>query len=203
MSDPADRAERGVARDMRRSQSLRSGLFAGLFGLAAIAVPTLGAEDTKQTVDAKGMKFQAPASWKSSPPESQMRRAQLKVEPIEGDDYPAELVVFAFRSAGSVEDNLKRWQGMFKDKEGNKPKIESKKVKGKNVEVTRAEIAGDYHPAQLVRPEPDRADARLLGAIIMTDQGSYYIRMVGPDKTMKKLRKDFDDLLSTIEVDPN
>ena len=81
-----------------------------------------------------------------------MRRAQLKVEPIEGDDYPAELVVFAFDGgAGTVEANLERWQRLFKDKDGNPPKIESKKVKGKNVEVTRAETSGHYHPSQLPR----------------------------------------------------
>ena len=105
-----------------------------------------------------------------------MRRAELKVEPIEGDDYPAELVVFAFPGgAGTVEANLERWQKLFKDKDGNPPKIESKKVKGKNVEVTRAETSGHYHPAQFpgTATEPDRPDARLLGAIVMTDEVSY------------------------------
>ena len=49
-----------------------------------------------------------------------MRRAELKVEPIEGDDYPAELIVSAFAgAAGSVEANLTRWQNFFKDEDGN------------------------------------------------------------------------------------
>ena len=90
---------------------------------------------------------------------------------------------------------------MFKDKDGNPPRIESKKVQGKNVEVVRAETSGHYTPPQFGRPEPDRPDARLLGAIIMTDRVSYYIRMVGPNKTMTKLRPDFDELLSTVQVE--
>jgi hypothetical protein len=161
-----------------------------------------GADDPKQTVDARGLTFEAPATWKSSPPSSQMRRAQLKVDPAEGDDYPAELVVFAFPGgAGSVDDNLKRWQRLFKDKDGNPPTIESKKVRGKNVDVTRAETAGHYYPAQFgARPEPNRPDARLLGAIVMGDDVSYYIRMVGPNKTMTKLRPAFDELLATIKL---
>jgi hypothetical protein len=161
-----------------------------------------GADDPKQTIDAKGLTFEAPSSWKSSPPKSQMRRAELKVEPIEGDEYQAELVVFAFRGgAGSVADNLKRWQRLFKDEDGNPPKIESKTVKGKNVDVTRAETSGHYYPAQFGgAKEPDRPGARLLGAIVMGEETSYYIRMVGPDKTMKKLRSDFDDLLATIKL---
>jgi hypothetical protein len=69
------------------------------------------------------------------------------------------------------------------------------------VDVTRAETAGHYYPAQFGgRPEPDRPDARLLGAIVMGDEFSYYIRMVGPNKTMTKIRPVFDELLSTIKV---
>jgi hypothetical protein len=158
----------------------------------------------KQTIDAKGMKFETPKSWKSNPPRSQMRRAQLTVDPIEGDDYPAELIVFAFPGgAGTVEANIKRWQNLFKDKEGNPPAIERKIVKGKNIEVTRVETSGDYHPAQFpgARPEPERPGARLLGAIVMTEDVGYYVRMVGPNKTMIKLRPDFDALLSSIEIE--
>jgi hypothetical protein len=187
---------------MKRSSIVRNFARTGL-GAFAVVLVLSGADDPKQTIDAKGLTFEAPASWKSNPPTSPMRRAQLKVDPIEGDDYAAELVVFAFdRQAGTVEDNLKRWQSLFKDKDGNPPKIESKKVKAKNVEVTRAETSGHYFPAQFgARKEPDRPGARLLGAIVTGDDASYYIRMVGPDKTMKKLRTDFDDMLKTIKLD--
>ncbi len=173
-------------------------------GLAAVALLLIAADDTKQTIDAGGLKFEAPKAWKSNPPPGGMRKAEIKVEPIEGDDYPAELVVFAFPGgAGTVDANLKRWQGLFKDKDGNPPTVESKKVKGKNVELTRAEIKGDYHPARFPgRPvDPDRPNARLLGAIIMGDGASYYIRMIGPDKTMTKLRPVFDELLTTVQVE--
>jgi hypothetical protein len=186
---------------MRRTHALCPPVVS-LAGLLAIALLSVGADEPKQTIEAKGLRFQAPAAWKSSPPSSPMRLSQLKVQPIEGDDYPAELVVTAFPGgAGSVEANLKRWQNMFKDKDGNPPKIESKKVKGKNVEVTRVETSGDYHPPQLVRPEPDRPDARLLAAIVSTESISYYLRMVGPNKTMTKLRPEFDALLKTITVE--
>jgi hypothetical protein len=170
----------------------------------ALGFLAIAADDSKQTIDARGLKFGAPPSWKSSPPASQMRRAQLKVDPIEGDDYPAELIVFAFPGgAGGVEANIKRWQNLFKDKDGNLPAVESKTVKGKNTDVTRVETSGDYHPAQFpgAKPEPERPNARLLGAIVMTDEVGYYLRMVGPNKTMTKLRPDFDALLASIEVE--
>ena len=185
---------------MRRSNAVRRSAMP-VWGLLPLVLLVVGADGPKQTIEARGLSFQAPASWKSSPPSSQMRLAQLKVDPIEGDDYPAEMVVTAFPGgAGSVEANLQRWQRMFKDKDGSAPRIESKTVKGKNVDVIRAETAGHYTPPQFGRPEPERADARLLGAIIMTEDVGYYIRMVGPNKTMTKLRPDFDELLTTIRV---
>lgn len=169
--------------------------------VAAVALLSVAADEPKQTVEARGMSFEAPKAWKSTTPTSAMRAAQLKVEPLEGEDYPAELAVFAMQGgSGSVEDNLKRWQGWFKDDDGNSPQIESRKVKGKNVEVVRAETHGEFHPPQFGRPEPIRKGARFLGAIITTDGMTYYIRMVGPDKTMKKLSPDFDEMLKTIKV---
>src|SRR3954463_6163659 len=121
------------------------------FGLGAIAIVLgglgLGADAPTQTIDAGGLTFQVPPSWKSIPPSSSMRRAELKVAPAEGDKEPAELVVFAFPGgAGTVEANIKRWQGQFKGDDGQPPKIETKVVKGKNVEVTRVETAGHYFP---------------------------------------------------------
>jgi hypothetical protein len=171
--------------------------------LAAVALLSLGAQEPKQTIDARGLTFEAPKSWKSSPPTSSMRSAEMKVDPIEGDDYPAELIVFMFPGgAGTAEANIQRWQRLFKDADGNPPRIETSKVKGKNVEVVRAETHGEYHPAQFPgRPaDPVRKDARLLGAIIMGENVGYYVRMVGPDKTMTKLRPAFDEMLKTMEV---
>jgi hypothetical protein len=186
---------------MRRPNVLRRGMGLAM-SLAAFAVLSVAADEPKQTVDAKGLTFEAPKAWKSNPPSSPMRRAQLKADPIEGDEYPAELIVFAFPGgAGTVEANIERWRNLFKDDQGNPPRIETTKVKGKNVDVVRAETHGEYHPANFGRPEPVRKDARLLGAIVMAGDVSYYIRMVGPDKTMKKLTPDFDGMLKTIKVE--
>src|SRR3954453_21659963 len=100
---------------MRMSQHQLRGI-----GLGAVAIVLgglgLGADAPTQTIDAGGVTFQAPAAWKSTPPSGTMRRAVLRVQAVEGDTEPAELVVTAFGGgAGTVEENLKRWQGQFKD----------------------------------------------------------------------------------------
>ena len=187
---------------MRRPNALRR-MTAWGWGLAAVALLSIGADEPKQTVDAGGLKFEAPKSWKSSPPTSQMRRAELKVEPIEGDGYPAELIVFAIRGGGWFGRGQPQALAELVQGRGRQPaRIESKKVKGKNVEVVRAETHGEYNPPQFPGgpQQPVRKGARLLGAIVTTDAANYYIRMVGPDKTMKKLTADFDEMLKTIQV---
>jgi len=173
-----------------------------LAGTAALAL-VLGADEPTKIVDAGGLSFKAPESWKSVPTTSSMRRAQLKVEPVAGDDYPALLVVYAFPGgAGSVEANLKRWQGQFKDADGNPPKIESKTVKGRNTEVTRVETAGHYKPGAIpgMPAEPERENARMLVAIVTTPRVGYFLKMVGPDKTMTALKPSFEALISSLEV---
>jgi hypothetical protein len=186
---------------MRHRSTVRRLASAGL-GFLAIASFALAADDAKRVIDAKGMTFEVPSSWKSMPPATSMRRAQLSVAPLEGDDYPAELVLTAFNGgAGSVKDNIARWQGLFKDKDGKSPKVESKKVQGKNVEIVRAETAGHYTPSAVSRGESEHDNARFFGAIIAGKDVTYYIRMVGPDKTMQKIRSEFDAVLASVKLE--
>ncbi len=182
---------------------LMLGRWLGLAAVLVVAPALMGADEPKKTVDARGLKFQAPESWKTVPTSSQMRAAQLRVQPVEGDEYEAELIVYVFPGgAGGVEANIERWSNQFKDANGKTPKAESKTVKGKNVDVTRVEVAGHYHPSAFpgLPPEPDRPDARLFGAIATTEKVGYYLKMVGPDKTMKKIADDFDALIASLEV---
>ncbi|MFO0910232.1 MAG: hypothetical protein U0794_18130 [Isosphaeraceae bacterium] len=177
-----------------------------LAALVAVGLSaTARADDAKtQEIDAGGLKFEAPATWKSTPPQSQMRRAQLKIEPVKGDEDPAELIVFAFPGgAGTVDANVERWQRQFRDKEGNPPRAEVKVVKGKNVESTRVEIAGHYFPSNFPgQPkQPDRENYRLLGAIVLTDDTGYFLRLVGPEKTITAAKPAFDKLMESFKVE--
>lgn len=190
---------------MLTTNSIRRRAFAALSGLTVVCAAAAAAfgADGPQTVDAGGLSFQAPAAWKSTRPESQMRRAQMEIKPDKGDEDPAKLVVFAFPGgAGSVEANIERWRKLFRDKDGNPPKAESKTVKGKNVEATRVELAGHYYPSNFPgqKKEPDRENYRLLGGIVVTDDTSYFLRLVGPEKTVSAAKGDFDALLGSLKA---
>jgi hypothetical protein len=176
-----------------------------LLCLGPVASAT-AADDKTQEVDAGGLTFQAPAAWKQSPPQTQMRRAQLKIEPAKGDDAKegAEVVVFAFPGgAGTVDQNVERWQRQFRDKDGNPPKVDVKTVDARNAKVNRVEMAGHYtpmtFPGQPKQEEKD--DYRLVAGIVLTEDTGYFIRLVGPEKTVKAARDDFDKLLASIKVD--
>lgn len=175
---------------------------AGMTGGLAIVFFALGADDALQTIEAKGLKFKVPAAWKSSKPSSQMRLAQLTIEPAKGDKDPAELVIFGFPTgAGTVDANVERWRKQFTDKDGGVPEAKSKKVKGKNVEVTRVEVAGEYRDP-FAKTQGARPGYRLLGAIAEGKGGTaYFLKLVGPDKTVTGIKDDFDKSLQTFEVE--
>ena len=174
-----------------------------VLGLVVLAtLSAFGADDPKTKVHKAGeLSFEAPIAWKSEKPTSSMRKAQLKLAAAEGDTEPAELVVFVFpKGAGTVEANIKRWASQFKDGEGKAPEPMVKALKGKNVEVTRVEIAGRFvAPVTPGSSEVvDKPGFRLLGAIVQTDDAGYFFKMIGPDKTMTSAKSDFDALIASM-----
>jgi hypothetical protein len=168
---------------------------------SALGWCAMAADEKTQTVDAKGLTFAAPASWKSSPPKSQMRAAQLAIEPVQGDKDRAELIVFRFdTSAGTVAANIDRWEKQFTDSGGQSPKAKTETVKGKNVDVTRVETSGAF--TDRLAGGGTKPGYRLLGAIVESPSGAaYFLKLVGPDKTVTSVRKEFDKMLKTIAVD--
>ena len=168
--------------------------------VVALAVAAAGADSPPQTIEADGLTFEVPAAWKKEKPTNAMRKAQLKVEPAKGDTDSAELTVFAFpNGGGTVEQNIGRWQDQFRDKDGNSSKAETEKKKGKNVEVTRVELSGTYKDP--FSKAGSKSGYRLLGAIAEGNQSAYFIKLIGPDKTVKEAKSAFDDLIKSMKLD--
>jgi hypothetical protein len=165
---------------------------AGLLLLAAADDPP-----RTQKVDLGGVTFEAPAAWTKTQPTSAMRKAQITIKPVEPDKDPAELIVFVFPGGGGgVEANIQRWRNQFQDEAGQPPRIESRTVKGKNVDVTRVECAGTFTDMlNRIGPKPGY---HLLGAIVMTADAGYFLKLVGPEKTVVAARDDFDRLIASI-----
>jgi hypothetical protein len=168
---------------------------------AALMLALAGADDAVKSMKADELSFDVPSKWKVETVKSKMRKAQLKVDPAEGDAEPAELVLFVFpNGAGTVEANIKRWEGQFVDADGKAPKAKVEEKKGKNVDVTRVEVGGRFVAA--VTPgaaeKNDKPGFRLLGAIVQTPSRGYFFRMVGPDKTVKSAAPGFDAMIGSV-----
>ncbi len=172
--------------------------------VALTLVLFVAADEPTQTIHAGALTFQAPKTWQSERPKSSMRKAQMKVEPVKGDDEPAELAVTSFAGgAGPLDLNVKRWEGQFSDSDGKPAKAKVETKKGKNVEVTRVEVAGKY--AGMAMPgqpkQESKTNYRLLGAIVNTPEAAYYFKLTGPDKTVSSTSKQFDAMIESMTMD--
>lgn len=143
--------------------------------------------------------LQVPEAWKEIPSTSNMRLATIEIPPAEGDSDKGELAIFSFPGGGgNVTDNVKRWIGQFAS-EGRKATA----VKGKagDNEYVLADVSGTYNkpdgPPFLRKTKPTPG-YRMLAAILVvggSEGGApgkvYYLKLTGPDKTIKAQGKAF------------
>jgi hypothetical protein len=173
-------------------------LLAGLIGCSG------GEEQEKpKKEDAKGdgvvvtfdtLKSTAPASWKKEEPKpSPFPRAyQFKLPGTEEGKNDAEIVVFS-GIGGSAKANLDRWKGQFTPPEGKKlddvAKVEEIKVAGCPVSIL--DVRGSYAGMGGGR----NPNWRLVGVHFEAPDKVYHIMMRGPEATVEKHKKAFDEWL--------
>jgi hypothetical protein len=165
------------------------------------------AEEKQTVVEIDGLKSQAPAHWKVEEPSNRMRTYQIRIPKVKGDKDDAELVVFFFGpgSGGSTEENIKRWKGLFVPPEGKKIDDVSRveKLKAGTVEITLLDVQGTYlfkeRPFDPNAQAVKRPDYRLFGAVFESPKGPYFIRLVGPAKTVSENEKPFKEWLKNFK----
>jgi hypothetical protein len=171
-------------------------------GLCLTVVPALAAQDSKpeetQTVKAGDLTFEVPSSWKVNRPSSQMRLTEIAVPPVEGDEKPAELVLFAFPGgAGTVAANVDRWKAQFYDEKGENPDVQTEVITSGDAKITVVETAGRY-VTQIPQPV-NEPGYRLLGGIYPTARFGYFFKLVGPEKTVSEARPAFKAMLESMK----
>lgn len=188
-----------------------------LVGACLVLVPNAGAADAKQKKSkadsiaiAEG-KFEmtAPESWQRKQPKTNIVEHEFEVPAADGDERPARLTVMG--AGGSIEDNIERWYGQFRQPDGgdtaDQAKVEQKMVAGQ--EVTQVDVSGTY----LDKPGGpfaggktiERENYRMLAAIIETTQkgkktGNYFIKLVGPRKTIEENKEAFDAMIDSLKA---
>jgi gluconolactonase len=175
--------------------------------LSALAVCGLpharAAEPAKtHTVTAGDIKLTVPESWTQKEVASRFRLAQFDVPKVKGDTEDAEFVVFYFGAGGggSVDANLHRWINQFLP-HGRKVKLTAGKCS--QGDYVLADLSGTWKKPvgpPIAQQTVEMPNARFLGVILATkDQGSYFLRFAGPEKTVSA---NAEALRATIGADP-
>ena len=157
---------------------------------AALAAPTLT--------------FNAPADWKVVAPSSSMRVAEFALARVAGDAEDASLVVYFFGgSGGIVQANMDRWIGQLSQPDGT-PSSSVAKTSNLDVhglKVTMVDVSGTYvaETSPGASEHFNKPGFRQIAAVVETPGGPYYVKFLGPDKTVAKWKPSFDEFMKTIE----
>jgi gluconolactonase len=143
------------------------------------------------TVKARDITLEIPKAWDSSPPSSNMRLAQFQIPPVEGDEEPAELVIFP-PFGGGVSANVQRWIGQFSGQGRQLKLTQGEAEQGKYVVV---DVTGTYNkpdgPPILNRTVPTSGYRMLAVMFSKTGGGDYSFKLTGPEKTVGAVTDQF------------
>ena len=156
-------------------------------------------------IDYGGLTAMLPLGWEQLTPSSSMRLAEFRLpgKPVGSGD--ATLAVFYFGSGqgGSVEQNIDRWYSQFEQADGGSTKQASQRWRDTvyGMPVTMVDIAGSFTAgmgpgAGSDEPAPGY---RMLGAIVESDNGPYFFKLIGPEATVSHWNQSFAAFISSIQ----
>jgi len=154
---------------------------------------------------AAGLTFTTPEGWRQSAPASSMRVAEFTLPRAAGDAEDAILIVYYFGGqGGGVDANMQRWIGQMQQANGQpssaSARKESRKVNG--LAVTLVDVSGTY-VAEMSPGAANRNNKphfRLRAGVVETPKGPYFIKLTGPEKTVTKWDRAFDQFVSSFKV---
>jgi len=154
---------------------------------------------------ASGLTFTTPDGWKQTPPGSSMRVAEFTLPHAAGDADDAQLVVYYFGgSGGSVDANIQRWIGQMQQPDGRPStavaKKQSRTVNG--LTVSLVDVSGTYTAEMSpgASAHHDNAHYRMRAGVVETGKGPYFIKLVGPEKTIAKWERAFEQFVGSVKA---
>lgn len=139
-------------------------------------------------LDIDAMTASLPGGWSKTKPSSSMRVAQISIAPVKGDTAAAEIAVFHFPgSGGSAAANIERWQNQFTGPKGE-PGSQAAKTDTMMVgllTVVTTDVSGtQLAQGSMMGPTSDLPNYRMIASVVETPSGNWFIKAVGPQKTM-------------------
>src|SRR6266852_8444004 len=168
----------------------------------ATAINNSGTEAPQTSGD---LHYKVPAGWVSAQPSSKMRVAQFKLPKTDGDGEDAELVLYYFgaNQGGTAQANIDRWITQIQQADGSsskdKAKTDTMTVNG--LKITTVDVIGTYTAEMAPGSGTKHNDTnyRLRAAVIETPKGNYFLKLVGPAKTVGRWEQSYTDYLKSFE----
>jgi len=151
------------------------------------------------------LKFTVPAGWVEEERTSSMRIAQYRLPKATGDAEDASLVLYYFGQGqgGSTAANVERWVGQIQQADGSSTKDKSKEesLEAHGLKVTTVDVSGTYvaETAPGSGTFHNKPGYRLRAAVVETPKGSYFVKLVGPEKTVTQWNESFLSYLRSFE----
>ena len=173
--------------------------------LTAACTMTTPAEEVATTSEApeERLSFTAQPGWVESEPASSMRAAEY-VLLGGGGLKDASLVVYYFgpQHGGSVEANVTRWTEQFEQPDGRPSQEVLQQVERSVLDFPTHEVylSGTY----VAETSPgsgeylNHPEWRMMGAIIESNHGFYYVKLVGPEQTVRRWELSFRTFLNAV-----
>jgi hypothetical protein len=133
-----------------------------------------------------------------------MRVSQYQLPAAEGDAEAASLVVYYFGSGqgGSVSANLERWIGQMQTPDGSKEKAKTETTTVNGMKVTLLDVSGAYAGGDMAGGAggaQSKPNFRMRAGVIETPKGAYFIKLVGPEKTVNRWDQAFQEFVKSAE----
>jgi hypothetical protein len=151
------------------------------------------------------LKFRVPAGWVEEERTSSMRVAQYRLPRTEGDTEDASLVLYYFGQGqgGTTSANIERWVSQMKQADGSasKEKAKEESFEANGLKVATVDLSGTY----VAETSPgsgtlhNKPGFRLRAAVVETPKGSYFVKLVGPEKTVAHWNDSFLSYVRSFE----
>src|SRR6185503_13932906 len=163
-----------------------------LIAIVCAVFPLVCAQQTQKPAS---IRFTVPAGWVEEERSSSMRVAQYKLPRAEADTEDASLVLYYFGKGqgGTATANVERWASQMQQADGAQAKITEESFTANGLKVTTVDGSGIY----VAETAPgsgeflNKPGFRLRAAVIETPNGSYYVKLVGPEKTVTRWNETF------------
>ena len=153
------------------------------------------------------LKFTAPSGWVEEKASSKMRVAQYRLPKADGDTEDASLVLYFFGAGqgGGTAANIERWISQMKQTDGSESKSKAKEenLTVNGLKITSVTLTGTY-TAEMAPGSGtfyNNPNYRLRAAVIDTPKGAYYLKIVGPDKTVTKWDRSVSDFIGSFKFE--